>query len=78
MIKQLFTKAKLATKRTHITYKNKKNDEVRHWILDKQKEDKGANILVTVFEVGPDNRPVGDSIFRELIKERIVKKEFVW
>lgn len=65
-------------KRTHITYRNKKNGEIRHWILDKKKEDKGANILVTVYEVGPNNRPVGSPIFRELIKERIIKKEFKW
>ena len=65
-----------ATRRTYITYVNKKNEQTRHWILDKVEEDKGKNILVTLFEIDENNRPTGEPIFRELIKERIKKKEF--
>lgn len=64
-------------KRRHIKYINKKNGEIRHWILNKKIEDKGNNVLVTVFEV-ENNRPVGEPKFRELIRSRIVENKFVF
>lgn len=78
---QLLEKIRRATKRRHLTYRAKKDGQLRHYILDKKVGDKdNGNIQVMVFSVNPaTQRPNEEpSKFRELIPERIEKNVIQW
>lgn len=70
-----------ATKRQHVFYRAKKDEKLRHYILDKKCGEKdNGNLRVLVFKVDPKtNRPTSEpSKFRELIPQRIEKFEIKW
>lgn len=78
---KLFQKLARATKRRHIYYRAKKDESVRHYILDKKVGDTDhGNIQVMVYAVDPKTqRPTEDpSKFRELIPSRIEKNVVKW
>ena len=78
---QLLEKIRRATKRRHIKYRAKKDERVRHYILDKVVGDtENGNLQVMVFAVDKQTqRPTEDPAkFRELIPDRIEENVVKW